>query len=134
MLTQIYHSSFISAVLDVFPDIGLEKHQFKSSMSSIRFLLSPNHLSFLPNLIFGIEKHWADETNQKNFFFAIAEEVGFDPAIAQNWYTIPIQTFENRPVCISHSHYASPILPLLSLPLSLLISSLPPSLSLIIYW
>jgi hypothetical protein len=45
------------------------------------------------------EKYWAGQNNQKNFFLEIAAAKGFDPNIAHHWYSVPIEVFENRPVC-----------------------------------
>eukprot|EP00026_Physarum_polycephalum_P001627 Phypoly_transcript_01629.p1 GENE.Phypoly_transcript_01629~~Phypoly_transcript_01629.p1 ORF type:complete len:1030 (-),score=139.53 Phypoly_transcript_01629:75-3164(-) len=60
-----YHQNSIAkALLDCFPDIGLD---------STRFLWA--------------QSHWQDEKNRRKFFENYAKENSFDPLIAEKWYS-----------------------------------------------
>jgi len=61
-----YHSdSVINALLDLFPDIGLQRTKFLS-----------------------VTKNYWHKENRKTFFGNFAKRMGFDPLVADNWYNV----------------------------------------------
>eukprot|EP00026_Physarum_polycephalum_P001243 Phypoly_transcript_01244.p1 GENE.Phypoly_transcript_01244~~Phypoly_transcript_01244.p1 ORF type:complete len:1086 (+),score=113.52 Phypoly_transcript_01244:74-3331(+) len=66
-LLQLYDGNLIDAIMDVYPDIGLEKSKFLHQSRSI----------------------WQDDAQRRLFFeqFALVNE--FDPANKENWYHLP---------------------------------------------
>jgi len=60
-----YHGSFIHALQDVYPYLHLD----------------PKKFSIMP------KNHWRDARNRKKFFEQIALKMGFDPYVAENWYS-----------------------------------------------
>jgi hypothetical protein len=64
-----YNGSVRKALVTIFPDISLELRKFLKA-----------------------DKYWSDVNNQKKVFLMYAEQHGFDPLIAQNWYSIPLNT------------------------------------------
>eukprot|EP00026_Physarum_polycephalum_P001348 Phypoly_transcript_01349.p1 GENE.Phypoly_transcript_01349~~Phypoly_transcript_01349.p1 ORF type:complete len:1107 (+),score=164.22 Phypoly_transcript_01349:191-3322(+) len=64
-MLDFYNGSFMAALLDNFPDIGLEKHKL--------------HLP---------KKYWKEEYSRRKFFDGIAKHRGFDPLKPKNWYFI----------------------------------------------
>eukprot|EP00026_Physarum_polycephalum_P001103 Phypoly_transcript_01104.p1 GENE.Phypoly_transcript_01104~~Phypoly_transcript_01104.p1 ORF type:complete len:992 (-),score=189.41 Phypoly_transcript_01104:668-3643(-) len=65
-LLHLYNFSYITALLDVYPDIGL--HQ-------MGFPVKP-------------QKYWKHTSNMRNFCDAYAAKKGFDPLQAINWYLV----------------------------------------------
>jgi len=61
-----YEGSFIAALQDLYPTLNLDENKF----------------SILP------KNFWTSPTNQKQYFVDLAEQIGFDPLIADNWYSI----------------------------------------------
>eukprot|EP00026_Physarum_polycephalum_P006606 Phypoly_transcript_06655.p1 GENE.Phypoly_transcript_06655~~Phypoly_transcript_06655.p1 ORF type:complete len:580 (+),score=87.68 Phypoly_transcript_06655:116-1741(+) len=60
-----YNGSLARALLDVFPDIGLDKSSFKFLQIT----------------------HWSDVENRRRFFLDFSRKLGFDPLVAKNWYS-----------------------------------------------
>eukprot|EP00026_Physarum_polycephalum_P003479 Phypoly_transcript_03491.p1 GENE.Phypoly_transcript_03491~~Phypoly_transcript_03491.p1 ORF type:complete len:593 (+),score=70.39 Phypoly_transcript_03491:636-2414(+) len=60
-----YASSLSKAVLDIYPEIGLDSEQFKSKARN----------------------YW-NKSNRKKFLDNFAKTKGFDPLVAENWYLI----------------------------------------------
>eukprot|EP00026_Physarum_polycephalum_P000368 Phypoly_transcript_00368.p1 GENE.Phypoly_transcript_00368~~Phypoly_transcript_00368.p1 ORF type:complete len:1106 (+),score=136.69 Phypoly_transcript_00368:1680-4997(+) len=70
---QSHYGNLTECLLHLFPEIGLDKHMFFPS------------------------EYWKDPKNGRKFFENFAEKQGFDPLIAQNWYTVEhtdIETFK----------------------------------------
>jgi len=65
-LLNFYNGFYVSALLHVYPDIGLKAHKFAA----------------MPR------RYWKFEKNRRCFFDAFAKENGFDPLVAGNWYPI----------------------------------------------
>eukprot|EP00026_Physarum_polycephalum_P001744 Phypoly_transcript_01746.p1 GENE.Phypoly_transcript_01746~~Phypoly_transcript_01746.p1 ORF type:complete len:627 (-),score=117.38 Phypoly_transcript_01746:106-1986(-) len=60
-----YKGSLIRALLDVFPDIGLNQ---------TKFAILPHH-------------YWQNIDNRRNFLIEAARSKGFEPLIAESWYS-----------------------------------------------
>lgn len=75
-----YGRNHAKALLDVFPDIGLDEQKFrvKNSMSKGVFAI--------PYSFEG--SYWNNRENRKHFFDLFAENRNFDPLVAGNWYKI----------------------------------------------
>ena len=92
-----YNGSAIRALLDVFPDIGLDQTKFtivpRKLLSSTSPSLSSPLLSFSLLLIsfFVIlsksDHYWKNVDNRRNFFIEVARSKGFDALVAQSWYS-----------------------------------------------
>eukprot|EP00026_Physarum_polycephalum_P001704 Phypoly_transcript_01706.p1 GENE.Phypoly_transcript_01706~~Phypoly_transcript_01706.p1 ORF type:complete len:1010 (+),score=136.82 Phypoly_transcript_01706:80-3109(+) len=63
---QYYSGGFVKAIMNLFPDIGLEE---------TKFLQVPKN-------------YWLDVDKRRQFFIKFAETHGFDPLAAENWYHI----------------------------------------------
>eukprot|EP00026_Physarum_polycephalum_P002177 Phypoly_transcript_02182.p1 GENE.Phypoly_transcript_02182~~Phypoly_transcript_02182.p1 ORF type:complete len:962 (+),score=179.47 Phypoly_transcript_02182:307-2886(+) len=63
-ILEHYNNSVINALMDVYNEIGLERHLFK----------------FIPR------HYWADKSNRKKFFDDFAAENKFDASVKNNWY------------------------------------------------
>eukprot|EP00026_Physarum_polycephalum_P001418 Phypoly_transcript_01419.p1 GENE.Phypoly_transcript_01419~~Phypoly_transcript_01419.p1 ORF type:complete len:980 (+),score=139.70 Phypoly_transcript_01419:131-3070(+) len=61
-----YQGSLVTALLDVFPDIGLEERNFDGIL----------------------RLQWINRNSRKLIFESIAKAKGFDPLMAENWYSI----------------------------------------------
>lgn len=68
-----------SAVIDAYPTIKLERLQFVSSAGMF--------IASLPCSKFPSGDRWRDVNNRREFFENFAAKKGFDPLIAENWYT-----------------------------------------------
>ena len=93
-----YNGSLAAALLDVFPEIGLDRSSFNFLQSMLLldqyFNLFIHHyfctfkitvLFILP--LFFVETHWNDVQNRRNFFLEISRRLNFDPLVANNWYS-----------------------------------------------
>jgi len=69
-----HNSSFVNALLQLFPDIGLSVNKFVT-------------LS---------RKYWMDKTNRREVFRQHARRNCFDPLVADNWYTVSIEDFRSN--------------------------------------
>lgn len=76
-----YNSSVVNALLDTYPDIGLEVSEFEKKPSMSHDLLRTA-------LIIVTGGYWDDEKNRKQFFDKFASKMGFDPLHPENWYTV----------------------------------------------
>eukprot|EP00026_Physarum_polycephalum_P002043 Phypoly_transcript_02047.p1 GENE.Phypoly_transcript_02047~~Phypoly_transcript_02047.p1 ORF type:complete len:791 (+),score=118.55 Phypoly_transcript_02047:121-2493(+) len=72
-MLQYYEGSFGKALLQLFPNIGLDVRKF-SKMPS---------------------RFWEDEKEQKVFFMDLAKQLSFDPLVAENWYSVPDEAILN---------------------------------------
>lgn len=81
-----YNQSIPSALLDVFPDIGLNKNCFKmqGQVTSMNF----RHIWIFKIFCTYAKKDLLRDTETKRkFFLKIATENGFDALKAENWYS-----------------------------------------------
>lgn len=77
-----YHDFSISkALLDLFPNIGLDSAKFTSPCTCTIFLFI-----YLLSIYCLIDYLWRHEENRREFFVKYAEQNGFDPLVAENWY------------------------------------------------
>jgi len=65
---NMYYSSMIKALMDVYPDIGLEEAKFNPDIRKESVLRIPRIA--------------------KDFFGSFARKHGFDPLVAENWYYV----------------------------------------------
>eukprot|EP00026_Physarum_polycephalum_P003145 Phypoly_transcript_03154.p1 GENE.Phypoly_transcript_03154~~Phypoly_transcript_03154.p1 ORF type:complete len:822 (-),score=127.19 Phypoly_transcript_03154:90-2411(-) len=66
MINQYYGGSYINALLDLFPNIGLHANKFKAAPKNF----------------------WEDPENAKNFFDTFAKSRKFDPKNLSKWYEL----------------------------------------------
>eukprot|EP00026_Physarum_polycephalum_P003577 Phypoly_transcript_03590.p1 GENE.Phypoly_transcript_03590~~Phypoly_transcript_03590.p1 ORF type:complete len:736 (+),score=72.25 Phypoly_transcript_03590:158-2365(+) len=71
---NFHRGNVAKAILDLFPNIGLQIHKFK----------------------FFAMNYWSDVNNQKEFFRNFAKENKFDHAIAENWYSVSTQQIRSQ--------------------------------------
>eukprot|EP00026_Physarum_polycephalum_P001061 Phypoly_transcript_01062.p1 GENE.Phypoly_transcript_01062~~Phypoly_transcript_01062.p1 ORF type:complete len:464 (+),score=56.48 Phypoly_transcript_01062:1819-3210(+) len=69
---NLYNSSTISALLDIYPNIGLDAKKFTSEARKYTCLKIPKE--------------------GKKFFDKLAQKNGIDPLVPENWYTLPKST------------------------------------------
>eukprot|EP00026_Physarum_polycephalum_P002957 Phypoly_transcript_02966.p1 GENE.Phypoly_transcript_02966~~Phypoly_transcript_02966.p1 ORF type:complete len:695 (+),score=87.59 Phypoly_transcript_02966:171-2087(+) len=78
-----YNGSMTDALLDLFPEIGLEKAKFRR-----------NNLNY-----------WADVKRRRAFFDEFASENNFDPLIANNWYNVTLSQLSAKKFFGAVLHY-----------------------------
>jgi len=79
-----YKKSKIKALIDVFPEIGLQK---------TKFINVPRH-------------HWNSDSNRKQFFIDFAHAQGFDPLVPTNWYSLkPNMVLESKSTSLVNTYY-----------------------------
>lgn len=91
-----YSRSLSKALMDLYPNIGLDHQLFlrRPRIIFIFYLLLlfhyySFHLHFSNCLFYSIiENFWQEKSNQRKFFDAIARKKHFNPLIASNWYPI----------------------------------------------
>eukprot|EP00026_Physarum_polycephalum_P000389 Phypoly_transcript_00389.p1 GENE.Phypoly_transcript_00389~~Phypoly_transcript_00389.p1 ORF type:complete len:1231 (+),score=194.32 Phypoly_transcript_00389:52-3744(+) len=66
-ILSYYNSSISQALLDLFPNIGLDEYKFATI---------PKH-------------YWKDKENRKRYLEGFAKAQGFDPRVPENWYPLP---------------------------------------------
>eukprot|EP00026_Physarum_polycephalum_P001891 Phypoly_transcript_01894.p1 GENE.Phypoly_transcript_01894~~Phypoly_transcript_01894.p1 ORF type:complete len:789 (+),score=99.81 Phypoly_transcript_01894:138-2369(+) len=64
-----YDGNLKKALFALFPNIGLEKSQFK----------------VLPS------KYWLSIENRRSIFLQFSKQAGFDPLVPENWYSVPAE-------------------------------------------
>jgi hypothetical protein len=81
-----YHKHSVQrALLDLFPDIGLDQKQFDSQSTSLSLSLSlPAPPLSRSNNILAI---WLHSENRRNFFENYANYYKFNPHEPSNWYS-----------------------------------------------
>ena len=81
-----YDNSLSKALVDLFPDIGMEEIKFQvPGMSLYTHYYSP------------LSKHileWRDITTRRRFFEDYASKHGIDPTNLDDWYTSPLSSKE----------------------------------------
>ena len=113
-ILAFYNDQVGEALLQLYPDIGLQRAHLKFSGTLLpsaiflRFLLS--HLlltSFLTNSIIS-EGIWFHSENRRQAFNSFAKQRGFDPLVAHNWYSVGKKDFlANAKVTINTSQSMS---------------------------
>jgi hypothetical protein len=83
-----YNNSLSQALIEVYPEIGLRAHKFKIVPSMLFFFLLKIFLKKM--FIFPLEHHYSNKENIKQFFDDFASSNGFDPLIAENWYSVTL--------------------------------------------
>jgi hypothetical protein len=83
-----YGGSFKRAVMDLFPNIGLQEHLFEHA-SSTSF-----EIYFYLKLIYYTEGYWTNNTKQ--FFYAYASTHAFDPNDERNWYNVTAKAIRKQ--------------------------------------
>ena len=84
-MLQYHKRSLRNALLDLFPDIGLDRTKLTRISCpplSLSHLPAPSCTSFF-NLFVA---SWQDPSTRRKFFEDIAHLNGFDPLKAENWY------------------------------------------------
>lgn len=76
-LLNHYDGYLCNALLDCYPNIGLLLKFFKSN-SLIRF----HHVYIYKG------NPWSDRKDRKQYFGEVARSRGFDPLVAENWYSV----------------------------------------------
>jgi len=66
---RYYNNSHIPALLDLYPDLGLDKLKFRQ--------VSKNY--------------WMNVDNRLKFFMRFANEKGFEPLVPENWYSMSVR-------------------------------------------
>jgi hypothetical protein len=85
-----YNGSVSSALLDSFPNIGLDDSKFHTVRRMLFFLSLPIFSSPSPLLLITqTGHHWKLESNRRHFFEQLAEKNHFDPLNPINWYSFP---------------------------------------------
>lgn len=87
-----YNESMSSALFHLFPDIGFDVQKFHV-MPSI-------HILFIFIVVFDylVENHWAKLENRRKVFENFANEKGFDPLLAEKWYSMLSSDFMKQKV------------------------------------
>jgi hypothetical protein len=89
-----YRSSVPTALISLFPDIGLDASQFTSITSSTVVTHYPLLTLYITTkqdegkcIINLFLDSWRSVGSRRNFFVNYAKANGFDPLVADNWYT-----------------------------------------------
>lgn len=93
-----YGGSFIKALMDVYPNIGLDITQF-TIMPSNTFIIGSLHLILIIIIIYS-EGFWKARDHLLSFFNHYARMKGFDPSIASHWYNTSKESIKSLKVCI----------------------------------
>ena len=96
-----HRRSVAQALLDLFPEIGLEKLKFRG----IFFLYSPQSPIYFCACIFNPLKSgsWHKKESKRNLFISYAKTHGFDPLHPENWYSQPTENIKSLMVTFSFS-------------------------------
>ena len=101
-----FRNSHVNALLELFPEIGLEVNKFvgvpskyNSLFSSFSLLFSSSLLRFLfVNSPLRLGHYWADLKNRRQFLMDVAKRERFDPKVASNWYKLTLNNFLSHKV------------------------------------
>lgn len=86
-----YNESFVDALIDLYPNLGLEKHKF-------HFMQSIKSGKILRFLTFMAGNHWSSSANRRGFMDSLAKKFGFEPLVPENWYSVPINAVTDEKV------------------------------------
>ena len=82
-----YHKGSISrALMDLFPNIGLDKSKLYYLSMSLFVSSTPLQAN---QLFFSFLAPWSEASNRRKFFEEYAKVNGFDPLVPSNWYSQP---------------------------------------------
>ena len=111
-----HHEDSISkALLDLFPEIGIDQHLFDYCMPTLLplssfsllsppvyplSLPSPSHLLHCPQLV-DMAPKTSSPVMRRKFFETYARKKGFDPLIPENWYRQSRTEIRSAKVCFS---------------------------------
>lgn len=81
-----YHKNIANALIELFPNIGFDKLSLQNWQCNfiILYYFASNFFTYK---IYSFIAHTGNLKNQKIFFEKFARERGFDPLIADNWYS-----------------------------------------------
>lgn len=79
--------SVVKALIDLFPNIGLDHSKFGNIQSMFSFNTPINDVTDL-----NMAEFWATTENRRKLFENYAKEQGFDPLIPKNWHNININS------------------------------------------
>jgi hypothetical protein len=88
----------VSAVVDAYPNIGLDQSKFILTPSMIALSEVITCVSKTDSFI-KTETYWLAPNNHKIFFDNFAKARGFDPLKAHNWYSVSKDDIKTRMVC-----------------------------------
>jgi hypothetical protein len=87
---------FVKFLKTIFPELNLDAAKFhRLSIFSVLYSTS--------TLTLQLGNFWHDIKNQRKWFLAFAENRGFDPLVAENWYNINFQTLHFIKVRLVHT-------------------------------
>jgi hypothetical protein len=79
---MFYHNGEVAqALIDLFPEIKLQKSVFLSDRMFLFFFSSLD-----PLLTWFYAERWEETENRRSFFKLFAVELNFDPKVPENWY------------------------------------------------
>ena len=98
------HGSYVKALFDVFPNIGLIRSRFKSKLPSMQTKMKHQQAidkeqhkvtryRRIAETKLLIGKYWDDTKNQRSFMMSFAQDKGFDPLVPTNWYSVSTESF-----------------------------------------
>ena len=125
-LLNLYTRSLSKALLDIFPNIGLDRSLFNfrpriSLTPSFYFILLIIPSSSLLFFFFTSENFWQEKGNMRKFFDSIARSKKFNPLTADNWYKLTSRNVLQVKVTLSLPFFLSLFLPHCSLSTFLLL-------------
>jgi hypothetical protein len=103
-----YNDSVSIALVNLFPNIGLDKSKFRalctflSSSLFFSFFYFYFFFFFFCNTLisfFFFAAIWYEKGNRRKFFEKYAREHSFDPRVPKNWYKEPVERILNTKVC-----------------------------------
>ena len=77
---QYHNNSIATALVELFPDIGLVKVKLQAQQSK-SFILCVSHFIYI------VTAPWSYAEIRRKFFETYARKNGFDPLVAANWYS-----------------------------------------------
>ena len=97
-LLQLYDGDLVNALMDVYPEIGLEKAKFLHQ-SRMSLFFSSSFIFFYFNSLLALGSTWQDETQRRLFFEQFALLNDFDHTNKENWYHLPRAKLKSFKVC-----------------------------------
>lgn len=85
-MLSYYDGSLSKALLEIYPDIGLQKSQFKFTSMFPGIAINKDIITII-NIIL-LDETWKDPNNRKQFFIEFANQNNFDYGVPENWYNI----------------------------------------------
>lgn len=91
MVNRYYKGSIEDALMDLYPNIGMDRQLFSTALG--------NSLPFVSSFNAHIDKHFHSAENRTAFFDEFAKNRGFDPLLADKWSTISKAEIMEEKVC-----------------------------------